>query len=1074
MKFSKKAVLSQERPMHRSKGKIALLKSLSVAIVAATISTGLPPSPVQASVTTVNCGTSGTFTIDTNVVTGHTLCVGSVVIPEGVTSIATMAFFPSSGPTSVAIPASVTLIGLRALGNMNALTSITVDAASANFSSDGGVLFNKTKSVLVQNPGGLPATTYSVPASVTTIGDGAFEGTSLNSITIPPNVTNIGEFTFGGSQIASVVFSGTSTLATIGGYVFNNMPNLASLTIPPSVTSIGTGAFLASGLTSITIPSSVTSIGEFAFNGTNSLQSVVFSGTSTLATIDLGAFQSSGITSITIPPNVTTIGEQAFQYSGLASVTFSGTSTLATIGSAAFQATQLTSITIPSSVTSIGFAAFNSAMSLASVVFSGTSTLATIGAYAFSGTSLTSITLPASVTTIGDRAFSGNRSLATMTVEATNPNYSSLDNVLFDKQKTSLINYSLSKTATTYSIPSSVTSIEAEAFNGASFLTAITVPAGVLTIGARAFVGMGLMASFTVAEANPNFSSLNGVLFDKQKTSLINYPLSKTETSYSIPSSVTSIQAFAFNEGSSLTSVIIPAGVITIENYAFWNASRLNVYFLGNAPATVSNDAFENVGGKAYIKTGATDFAPVGDTWKRLTVAVLDDGTRPCTSGGTYTIQDFVVTNGFSCAGAAVIPDGVQAIGESAFTSNESLITVTIPATATFIHPNSFSLSPALTSFSVDSANPNFSSAEGVLFNKEKSSLLLFPPGKGASYVVPASVVTIADRAFINGSLTAITIPGNVESIGSHAFFGAEGLTSVTFSGTSTLASIGENAFKQSKLETINIPASVTIIGDAAFALTPLRSVTFAENSSITTISSSMFESVQSLTSITIPASVTSIESYAFYGASQLANVVFLGNAPTPVGVEAFTEVAAGAKATISASATGFPAVGSAWNGLIVETASSPSVIPPTETPPAAVTPPAATPTAAVPVATPPAATPPAAVPVATPPAATPAPVVDLVAQAAAADLASRTVKAKARFVSKSLAKRVGVKMVSSKAKVTFTVASSSRKICVKSGTSLRTLKKGKCRVTFTVQEPKPKKGKALKPRRTTKTLVVQ
>jgi hypothetical protein len=1013
MKLSKKAVLSQERPMHRSKGKIALLKSLSVAIVAATISTGLPPSPVQASVTTVNCGTSGTFTIDTNVVTGHTLCVGSVVIPEGVTSIANDAFFVASGPTSVAIPASVTSIGVTAFSGMGLLASFTVAEANPNFSSLDGVLFNKTKTVLVQTPGGLPATTYSVPASVTTIGSDAFQLTNLNSITIPPNVTTIGNGAFGGSQIASVVFSGTSTLATIGGYVFNGMPNLASITLPPSVTSIGTGAF-----------------------------------------------SGSGITSITIPPNVTTIGEQAFQYSGLAFVTFSGTSTLATIGSAAFQATQLTSITIPSSVTSIGFAAFNSAMSLASVVFSGTSTLATIGAYAFSGTSLTSITLPASVTTIGDRAFSGNRSLATMTVEATNPNYSSLDNVLFDKQKTSLINYSLSKTATTYSIPSSVTSIEAEAFNGASFLTAITVPAGVLTIGARAFVGMGLMASFTVAEANPNFSSLNGVLFDKQKTSLINYPLSKTETSYSIPSSVTSIQAFAFNEGSSLTSVIIPAGVITIENYAFWNASRLNVYFLGNAPATVSNDAFENVGGKAYIKTGATDFAPVGDTWKRLTVAVLDDGTRPCTSGGTYTIQDFVVTNGFSCAGAAVIPDGVQAIGESAFTSNESLITVTIPATATFIHPNSFSLSPALTSFSVDSANPNFSSAEGVLFNKEKSSLLLFPPGKGASYVVPASVVTIADRAFINGSLTAITIPGNVESIGSHAFFGAEGLTSVTFSGTSTLASIGENAFKQSKLEAINIPASVTIIGDAAFALTPLRSVTFAENSSITTISSSMFESVQSLTSITIPASVTSIESYAFYGASQLANVVFLGNAPTPVGVEAFTEVAAGAKATISASATGFPAVGSAWNGLIVETASSPSVIPPTETPPAA--------------ATPPAATPPAAVPVATPPAATPAPVVDLAAQAAAADLASRTVKAKARFASKSLAKRVGVKMVSSKAKVTFTVASSSRKICVKSGTSLRTLKKGNCRVTFTVQEPKPKKGKALKPRRTTKTLVVQ
>lgn len=884
-----------------------------MAVVVATIATGLAPSAVQASVTTVPCGTSGTFTIDTNVVTGLTSCVGTVVIPEGVTSIANDAFFFASGPTSIAIPASVTSIGVTAFSGMGLLASFTVAEANPNFSSLDGVLFNKTKTVLVQTPGGLPATTYSVPASVTTIGNDAFQLTNLNSITIPPNVTTIGNGAFGGSRIASVVFSGTSTLATIGDYVFNGTPNLASITIPLSVTSIG-----------------------------------------------IQAFENGGITSITIPPNVTTIGEQAFQYSGLASVTFSGTSTLATIGVGAFQATQLTSITIPSSVTSIGFAAFDSAMSLASVVFSGTSTLATIGAYAFSSTSLTSITVPSSVTTIGDRAFFGIRSLATMTVEATNPNYSSLDNVLFDKQKTSLINYSLSKTETTYSIPSSVTSIEVQAFNGASFLTAITVPSSVTTIEARAFLGMDLMASFTVDEANPNFSSLDGVLFDKQKTSLVNYPLAKTATSYSIPSSVTSIQAFVFNEGSSLTSVIIPSSVTTIGTYAFWNASRLNVYFLGNAPATVDNDAFENVGGKAYIKTVATGFAAVGSPWKRLTVAVLDDVTRSCTSGGTYRIQDFVVTNGDDCAGAAVIPDGVQALSQSAFTSNASLISVTIPATTTFIHSNSFFLAPALTSISVDSANPNFSSEEGILFNKLKSSLLLFPPAKGASYVVPASVVTIADRAFINGSLT----------------------------------------------------------------------------------------------SITIPASVTSIESYAFYGASQLANVVFLGNAPTPVGVEAFTNVAAGAKATVVATATGFPAVGVTWNGLTISNGTSPDVTPPAAAPPAA---------------TPPAAAPPAA----TPPAAA-QPAVDLAAQAAAADLASRTVKAKARFASKSLAKQVGVTMVSSKAKVTFTVARSSRKICVQSGTSLRTLKAGNCRVTFTVQEPKPKKGKALKPKRTTKTLVVQ
>ena len=114
---------------------------------------------------------------------------------------------------------------------------------------------------------------------------------------------------------------------------------------------------------------------------------------------------------------------------------------------------------------------------------------------------------------------------------------------------------------------------------------------------------------------------------------------------------------------------------------------------------------------------------------------------------------------------------------------------------------------------------------------------------------------------------------------------------------------------------------------------------------------------------------------------------------------------------------------------------------------------------------------------VVTPPAALPSvevPTVDLVAQAAAADLATRTLSAKTRFAIKPLAARVGVQMVSPRAKVTFKVAKASRKVCTKSGSRLRTLRPGNCVVTFTVQEPKPKKGKAPRATRTVKTLVVR
>jgi hypothetical protein len=104
----------------------------------------------------------------------------------------------------------------------------------------------------------------------------------------------------------------------------------------------------------------------------------------------------------------------------------------------------LTSITIPPSVTAIGASAFDGAFGLTSVVFAGTSTLETIGAYAFSGNGFASITIPASVTTIGANPFT-NYSLASVTVEEANQNYSSLDGVLFNKLKTTLIIYPASK-----------------------------------------------------------------------------------------------------------------------------------------------------------------------------------------------------------------------------------------------------------------------------------------------------------------------------------------------------------------------------------------------------------------------------------------------------------------------------------------------------------------------------------------------------------------------------------------------------------------------------------------------------
>jgi len=990
-----------------SKG--VLYKTLCATVVVSLVFTGFTLAAAQASGTydgtngTVACSTSGSFTVLANIVTGHTSCTGTAEIPAGISSIGPSSFFFAT-----------------------ALTSFSVDSGNANYSSAGGVLFNKTQTSLIQFPLGNTATEYSsIPTTVVSIAESAFRLSSLTSITIPASVTSIGEAAFGGSSLNTVIFSGTSMLETIYGYAFEGLPNLSSITIPASVTAIGEQAFGNSRLTSITVESSNANF--------SSVNGVLFDKTKTvLIQYPLG---NTATEYSSMPSSVTTVGANAFSGSvNLTSITIP--TSVASIGAMAFySATGLTSITIPASVTSIGAQAFQRS-GLASIVFSGTSTLVSIGLMAFTyATALTSITIPASVTSIGANAFHDTNALTSITVDGANTVYSSVGGVLLNKTQTSLIQYPIGNTATSYSsIPASVTSIGANAFMGAVNLTSVTIPASVTSIGGYAF----------------------------QSTPLL------TSVIFSGASSIETIGEYAFSI-SGFTSFTIPASVTTIMEYAFWRSAK-SLYFLGNAPTTVHADAFNGVGsnGKAYTKSVATGFGAAGGTWNGpnhgLTVAVLDDGDRPCATG-TYRIVDFVVTQGLSCAGAAAIAEGVRAIGDSSnfpFSSGDALTSVTIPASVSSIGNSAFQLTSALTSFSVDSGNANFSSEDGVLFNKTKSSLLLFPAARGnAAYVVPTSVVTIGAEAFqFDRSLTSITISENVESIGNFAFRDANKLTSVTFSGTSRLASFGRMSFKQTKLESINIPASVTVIGDETFAFAPLKTITFDENSLLTTIGEYGFYEASALTSITIPAGVTTIGDGVFWGASALANVVFLGNAPT-VGTNAFFDVAAGAKATVSASATGFPAVGGTWNGLTVQSNS-----PPAETPPSAETPPPS-------AAAPPTAAPPTAATTTTLPT-TPPPAVDSAAQAAAANLASRTINAKSIFAGKPLAKKVDVKMVSSQAKVTFTVATSSRKICVKLGASLKTLKAGICRVTFTVQEPKPKKGKALKPKRTIKTLVVQ
>jgi hypothetical protein len=211
-------------------------------------------------------------------------------------------------------------------------------------------------------------------------------------------------------------------------------------------------------------------------------------------------------------------------------------------------------VTIPDTinglpVTSIGNLAFHCRPSLAKVMIPNGVT--NIGNGVFHGcSSLTSVAIPNSVTRIGPWAFSGCTGLTAIAVDALNSSYASLDGVLFDKSRATLIQCPGGKTGV-YTIPDRVTGIAEGAFSGCTGLTAITVDA-----------------------LNSSYTTLDGVLFDKNLNTVIRCPEGKAGT-YTIPDRVTSIGPEAFHGCSGLTSVAIPNSVTRIEWGAFSHCTRL-------------------------------------------------------------------------------------------------------------------------------------------------------------------------------------------------------------------------------------------------------------------------------------------------------------------------------------------------------------------------------------------------------------------------------------------------------------------------------------------------------------------
>ena len=449
-------------------------------------------------------------------------------------------------------------------------------------------------------------------------------------------------------------------------------------------------------------------------------------------------------------------------------------------------------------------------------------------------------------------------------VDANNATYCSIDGVVYSKDKKKLIYYPAGKTDATFKVPNGVTSIPYRysiswnknltsidlnqvetvgeyAMAACLNLKEIHIPKTLTSIEEGAFTMFWRLEKFVVDPGNPNYSSdVNGVLFNKDKTQLLAYPIAR-EGEYTLPNTVTQIGKQAFLQAK-ITQLTIPSRITYIGYEAFrgtkiktltfeepshitalnnreflWcydlktvtlpkslvylghgfsgctNLETVNVPDGSQLKAILSN-AFVNCGnltnfnflGSCNLQTIQTnafaDMTKLKEFNFPASVTAIGAnafGNTPAMETVTFDDNSTVISFGqgaFSNSGikSIKIPASVTSIDKEAFKNCNVLQKVTVPANCTRIDPQAFKFDSKLAEFEVDAGNPKYSSVQGILLSKDKSELIIFPPGKARTdfTLLPPSITKIVDFAFYEcgQNFTNVVIPAKVNTIGKRAF----------------------------------------------------------------------------------------------------------------------------------------------------------------------------------------------------------------------------------------------------------------------------------------------------------------